>query len=475
MDPTSQEKKLQKISSFCESKGCPVESLITEITKHLKNLPRKLCILIDEISQTIKKIEIGIDIGIVSIHLIGTIFSLSGLVCPVVGIALNVLVLVALILKLISGTCELIRRLKFCPKETMDVAIKHKLNGLLELFKGVETCIDAHNESKDADDVWMESLISNVKLTIGLKVLGYLNSRIVSLISGDKDDWFTALALLKWFVRISTQRHSLLYRFQTCLRAKGLGQCIIDTTQAFIEKERKENQTFLASIFLETSLQNVGILTIFDPLEEKEITACLKKLCVHVMDLQSMLHNQVVIIKPAKNPSSIIGQPYLSSSVRSMKSLPGVENLRARLRFLAIENAFNFFYIKSYSDEFVYMTEDGKCKYARIHDSDDAKWRVILVNETSVSSSCFILCTKKRPEKIVYLENSFWGHVKGLENDSRANEDCLFTVGKHVIEKISLNYYACMLSDAQNYMFQYIVIQWRSYLFPPKTKFGRGI
>lgn len=458
MDPTSQEKKLQKISSFCESKGYPVESLITEITKHLKNLPRKLWILIDEVSQTIKKIEIGIDIGIVSINLIGTIFSLSGLVCPVVGVTLNVLVLVALILKLISGICECIRRLKFCPKETMDVAIKHKLNGLLELFKGVETCIDAHNESKDADDVWMESLISNVKLTIGLKVLGYLKSRIVSLISGKKDDWFTALELLKWFVTISTQRHSLLYRFQTCLRAKGLGQCIINTTQAFIKKENEENQTFLASIFLEPSLQNVGILTIFDPLKEQEITACLEKLCVHVMDLQSMLHDQVVIMKPAKNPSSQIGQPHLSSSVRSMKSLPDVENLRARLRLLAIENAFNYFYIKSYSDEFVYMTEAGKCKYARIHDSDDAKWRLILVNETSVSASCFILCTKKRPEKMVYLENSFWGHVKGLENNSRANEDCLFTVGKHFIEKFSLNYYACMLSDAQNYKFQYIII-----------------
>lgn len=431
MDPTSQEKKLEKISSFCESKGFPVESLITEITKYLKNLPRKLWILIDETFQTIKKIETGIDIGVALINLVGTIFSVSGLVCPVVGITLNVLMLVALILKLISCIREWNRTLELCPKETMEDKIKYKLRGLLEKFKGAETCIDAHNELRDANDVWMNNLISNVKLDIGVKQLGNIKSRIHSLISGGKDDWVTALKLLKWFARISTQRHSLLYRYQTCLRAKGLGQCIVYSAQVFIETERKENQTFFAGFFLKPSLENVGILTIFDPSKEEEITAFLEKLCVPVMDLKSMLHDKVFIIKPAENLSTQIGQPPLSSSVRSMKMLPDVENFRARFRFMAIEKAFNCFYIKSYFDEYVYMKEDGNCKYARLHDSDDAKWQVILVNGTETSdSSQFILCTIKWPEKMVYMENSYWGCAKGLENNSGANKDCLFTVGK---------------------------------------------
>lgn len=48
---------------------------------------------------------------------------------------------------------------------------------------------------------------------------------------------------------------------------------------------------------------------------------------------------------------------------------------------------------------------------------------------------------------MVYLENLFWGYVKGLENNLRVNEDCLFMVGKYFIEKFSLNYYVCMLLD----------------------------
>lgn len=57
-----------------------------------------------------------------------------------------------------------------------------------------------------------------------------------------------------------------------------------------------------------------------------------------------------------------------------MKSLLEVENLKVRLRLLVIENVYNFFYIKLYFDEFVYMIEDGKCKYVRIYDLDDVKW-----------------------------------------------------------------------------------------------------
>lgn len=57
-----------------------------------------------------------------------------------------------------------------------------------------------------------------------------------------------------------------------------------------------------------------------------------------------------------------------------MKSLLDVENLRVRLRLLVIENVFNYFYIKLYFDEFVYMIEVGKCKYVRIYDLDDVKW-----------------------------------------------------------------------------------------------------
>lgn len=429
MNTTSQKEKLEIISSFCKSKGYNSENLITEITENLESLPPRLGILIDGLFETINRIEIGIDIGLIAIQLVGIILSLSGLVCPVVGIALNVVSLVALILKLIFRMCgwnATLERIYIMSDE-----IKHDLNGIFRRIKATEYFIDAFIDYTHVDKESMDIFISNVDIYIGIHELGNLRSRIEHLILGGKDEWLTAVQLLRWFVRLSTLRYSILYRFQICLTVKGLGQCIISTIRDCIENEQKENQTFLANIFLRPSLKNVGVIAIFDPLEERDIVEYLENLHLHVKDLTSMLHDQVFIVRPVKNQATQLGRPFFSISfVRSMKSTTGV---RVRFRFTAIEKKSNLFYIKSPDlNEYVYMKENGKCKYAKmLHVPDNAQWRVILVNRTDKSktvSSNFILCTKRWPEKMIYMTNTFFGSARGLENNSRANEDNLFMV-----------------------------------------------
>lgn len=173
------------------------------------------------------------------------------------------------------------------------------------------------------------------------------------------------------------------------------------------------------------SLENVGILAIFDPSEAKEVVTFLKELQLSLQDLSSELHDQVYLIKPITESNILFGRPLFSiSSVRAMKNSLDVQNVRTRFKFTAITNEFNLFHIKSPDlGEYVYMKENGLCKYDKMSCvPETAMWRILLVCDTDKKKenpSCFIMCTKKWPEKFIFIEKSFFECVKGLENNSK--------------------------------------------------------
>lgn len=164
-----------------------------------------------------------------------------------------------------------------------------------------------------------------------------------------------------------------------------------------------------------------------------------------------MLHDQIFLITPEINQNDLFGRATAFATVRAMKSSTNVQNVRIRFRFKAIENEFNLFYIQSeYSDEYVYMKKSGYCKYSKsVQGQDNAKWRVILVQDTKEEEgthSCFTLCTKKWPEKFVFMENTFFKNARGLGRKSKPSVECLFTVRLLCLFYLSiLPYPACLV------------------------------
>lgn len=426
--------KLEKFLSFCQSRGYDVGDLITDIINNLKKLRPALLKSIDELWNSVKRLERGVDICITVIKLLGCMWSLSGLVLPVVSITLTVALLVAYFLKILCCMYDW-KKIKI-PEHTMHDANQHEQAGLEEMFGSAETLIDSFTDRKTPNKSSLDILSKNIDIHIGVSELGRLKSRIKCLMLGGKDDWLTALQLLKLFVRISTFRHSLLFRYQTCLKTNKRFRDTISALQTYIEKERKDNISFLSSIFSVPTLKDVGILTIFDPFEEKELNAYLEELNLKMINLQSIIHNGGFIVSPARNPSVQLGRLFLLlfSYLGALKCTPS--NIGALLIFQAIENTFNLFQIVSQdSDKILVMNDNGYCKYARRSSSipENAQWRVILVDETDGTlntSSYFILCNKKWPEKPLYVEKSILKRAKGLDTDSKPKEDCLFTLTK---------------------------------------------
>lgn len=232
--------------------------------------------------------------------------------------------------------------------------------------------------------------------------------------SGGQEDWQACLHLLKLFMRLATLRHLLLFRMMTCFKAKDYSLATIKALQMYMEKERNDNQAFL-TFFSVPSLENVGVLSVFDPSRQEEIVTFLQELHLSLQDLSPVLHGQVLSIKPFTNPSILLGRPFPSiSSVRAMDSSTDVMNVRINFRFTAIANEFNLFRIQSPDlGEFVYMKENSYCKYEKmLFAAKTAQWRILLVSEAKEEEKGdpfrFILCTKQWPEKFIYMEKSFF-------------------------------------------------------------------
>lgn len=89
---------------------------------------------------------------------------------------------------------------------------------------------------------------------------------------------------------------------------------------------------------------------------------------------------------------------------------------------MVIENEFNFFYIKLLDlGEYVYMKENGLCKYDKMFCVlEIVMWRIFFVCDIDKKKEnlfCFIMCIKKWLEKFIFIEKLFFECVKGLENN----------------------------------------------------------
>lgn len=426
--------KLEKINSFCESFGCDVKKIIHYIIEKLNDLPDKYITLIDILWKSMKGLNARAwkSIIVEAIKILGYVLSFVGLTFPMVGVASRVLLLVASFLKIIFRISDLKVMLK--PDSTEHESLIHDMAGLAERLERTASFIDAVDVEEHVDESTLHSLISNVDIHIGVEQIGSLKSRIQTLMSGGQEDWHACLHFLKLFVKLSTLRHSLLFRMMACLKTKDFSLVTINALQMYMEKERNDNQAFL-TFFTVPSLENVGVLSVFHPSRQEEIVTFLQELQLSLQDLNQVLHGQVFSIKPFTNPSILLGRPFPPiSPVRAMKISTNVGNIKTNFKFTAIANEFNLFHIQSPDlGEYIYMKESSYCKYDKMmYAPTTAQWRILLVHETNGEGkkdpSRFILCTTKWPGKFLYMDKSFFECAKGLENNSKPNRECLFMV-----------------------------------------------
>lgn len=192
----------------------------------------------------------------------------------------------------------------------------------------------------------------------------------------------------------------------TCLKMKKYrGTGTVKALQTYIEKEITDNHAFLA-FFSKPTLENVGILTVFDPLVHTELATYVKEMGLNVQNLSTVLHNQVFLIQPFTDECIFLGRPLLSlSSVWSMSISTNINNDRIKFKFTALENTFNEFYIQTPdTGQYIYLKDDRYCKYRDFTIIPDcARWRMIFVRETDDNEdllSRVIFCTKQNDDTV---------------------------------------------------------------------------
>lgn len=428
--------KLEKINSFCESHRCAVKRIIQNIIEGLDKLPAKVKTFIDLLWKAMKKFDdrTGKSVMVEAMKIFGNVLSLVGLAFPVAGLLSRVVLLVASFLKIFFSVSDLKVMLKPESISMVPESFSHGINGLAEKIERTAIFIDAVDDEEHVDDSTLNDLISNVDIHIGIREIGDLRSRILSLMSGKQEEWMACLHFLTLFVKISTLRHILLFRMMTCLKMKKYrGTGTVKALQTYIEKEITDNHAFLA-FFSKPTLENVGILTVFDPLVHTELATYVKEMGLNVQNLSTVLHNQVFLIQPFTDECIFLGRPLLSlSSVWSMSSSTNINNDRIKFKFTALENTFNEFYIQTPdTGQYIYLKDDRYCKYRDFTIIPDcARWRMIFVRETDDNEdllSRVIFCTKQWPDRFLYLDNTYFKRAKGLPTDREASTKCLFMV-----------------------------------------------
>lgn len=425
--------KLEKIKSFCESFGCAVKKIIQYIIDRLNDLPAKYITLLDTLWKSIEGLTAGTwkSIIVEAMKILGHTLSLVGLAFPIVGLPSRVLLLVASFLKIIFCISDLKVMLK--PESTVNESLRHDLSGLAERLKKTAIFIDAVDEEEHVDESTLQSLISNVDIHIGVNEIGNLQSRIRALLSGKQEDWISCLQLLTLFVKISTMRQMLLFRMMTCLKMKEYSRGTVKALQKYLEKEKIEYREFL-TFFSVPTLENVGILTVFDPSEHTELATYVNEMQLSFQDLSTVLDSQAFLIQPVTDNSILLGRPFPSfSSVRSMLNSTNINNTRIIFKFTALENTFNEFKIQTpNSGQYIYLKDNRYCKFSNMTLVPNcARWRVILVYETDDKEdlpSRFIFCTKQWPDRFLYLDSTYLKSAKGLPTDREASKECLFMV-----------------------------------------------
>lgn len=252
----------------------------------------------------------------------------------------------------------------------------------------------------------------------------------MALLSGKQEDWMSCLQLLTLFVKISTM---LLFRMMTCLKMKEYSRGTVKALQKYLEKVKIDNREFL-TFFSVPTLENVGILTVFDPSEHTELATYVNEMQLSFKDLSTVLDGQAFLIQPVTDNSILLGRPFPSfSSVRSMLNSTNINNTRIIFKFTALENTFNEFKIQTpNSGQYIYLKDNRYCKFSNMTLVPNcARWRVILVYETDDKEdlpSRFIFCTKQWPDRFLYLDSTYLKSAKGLPTDREASKECLFMV-----------------------------------------------
>lgn len=313
--------KLKKIIHFCKSFGYADHDNISQcIRATLDDAPDKVISFIDLIWKVLK----GLDgrkrkeVIVEGIQILSSTLSLLGLPIPIMSIASNVFSLGGFLLKIVFSLTDFESVLK-TKNKALDT-IQHELAGLAARLERTEKFIDLVDSQECTGKNTLKMLRNDIDMQIGVEQIGNLKSRIKSLMSGKMEDWFTALELIKLFVRISTLRHSLLIRILTFLKSNNFIPATDTAIQKHIQEERMENQRFLSSFFSVPSLETVGILAIYDPKKEEEIDAYIKDMGLSYQNLRATLHDKVVQLIPLSNTSIVCGRPIFSFwSVRSMK------------------------------------------------------------------------------------------------------------------------------------------------------------
>lgn len=422
-------RRMEAIQYFFECYEYQVRNIISEIIDNLSHLSEKLQSILNKMLESKEKIGSVINVLVPTMELLCL---LSTIAFPVAGLPLKVVLLVVYFLKIIFTIIN--KDISLETKAINDDEFQYSVAGLLEKIASMIALIDAVEVEEHVDESSLQNLISNIDIHIGIEEMGNIKSRIMSR---GKADLGTTLQLSKLHANISCLRCILLARYLTCLSVKNYSPDFVTVIKKGIEQERIKNQPFYSSIFTVPSLQHVRALAVFDPNEEKDLAQYLKKyLGLSFQDLKQ-LHDKVFLIRPVKNTSIQLGRPF--PSLRFVRGMGINEaNVRIKFRLLKIENGFNLFYILSPDvGEYVYMNDSGYCKYARkMEAQDNAQWRVIAVEGKTVgetiTSTLFVFCNKRWPEKLIYMERSYFAHAKGFisdpESKSKSNEDCLFMV-----------------------------------------------
>uniref|UniRef100_A0A8W8J4B3 Uncharacterized protein n=1 Tax=Magallana gigas TaxID=29159 RepID=A0A8W8J4B3_MAGGI len=305
--------KLKKIIHFCKSFGYADHDNISQcIRATLDDAPDKVISFIDLIWKVLK----GLDgrkrkeVIVEGIQILSSTLSLLGLHIPMMSIASNVVSLGGFLLKIVFCLTDFESVLN-TKNKALDT-IQHELAGLAARLERTEKFIDLVDSQECTGKYTLKMLRNDIDMQIGVEQIGNLKSRSKSLMSGKMEDWYTALELIKLFVRISTLRHSLLIRILTCLKSNNFIPATDTAIQKHIKEERRKNQRFLSSFFSVPSLETVGILAIYDPTKEEEIDTYIKDMGLSYQNLRATLHDIVVQLIPFSNTSIVCGRPIFS-------------------------------------------------------------------------------------------------------------------------------------------------------------------
>lgn len=91
-------------------------------------------------------------------------------------------------------------------------------------------------------------------------------------------------------------------------------------------------------------MKNVGILVVFDLIEDIELVIFLNELFFLIVDLKECFYDKIFVIKLVKRLVFVVGRLFLYFYIVRGMNVSN-NNVRIRFKFMVVENFFNVFYI----------------------------------------------------------------------------------------------------------------------------------